>query len=314
MYDRQQLIDLVRQLGLKPGDFTLASGKKSSYYLDCRKVTLDSQGANLIAHGMLELLGGELPDAVGGMAIGADPITAAIIPRLYSPHAAHHSRFRHCDVVSDLKKGCFMIDVADVVALHRDMVVRWHSQEVDNPYDGFLGLVCRQCSFNYLLWHEEDIARSPDVSDAEIARVKRSIDRYNQQRNDAIEQLDDWITAKLAELQIDPQSGARQASETPGSVIDRLSILALRIYHLQEQVERADASPQHIESVQRKLAVALAQHDDLSQSLSELIDDICSGRKRHKTYRQMKMYNDASLNPYLYRAKNLVASELRQSA
>lgn len=79
MYDRQQLIDLVRQLGLKLGDFTLASGKKSSYYLDCRKVTLDSQGANLIAHGMLELLGNKLPDAVGGMAIGADPITAAII-------------------------------------------------------------------------------------------------------------------------------------------------------------------------------------------------------------------------------------------
>ena len=79
MYDRQQLIDLVRKLGLKLGDFTLASGKKSSYYLDCRKVTLDSQGANLIAHGMLELLGPQLPDAVGGMAIGADPITAAII-------------------------------------------------------------------------------------------------------------------------------------------------------------------------------------------------------------------------------------------
>jgi orotate phosphoribosyltransferase len=79
MYDQQQLIALVRQLGLKLGDFTLASGKKSSYYLDCRKVTLDSQGANLIAHGMLKLLGANLPDAVGGMAIGADPITAAII-------------------------------------------------------------------------------------------------------------------------------------------------------------------------------------------------------------------------------------------
>jgi hypothetical protein len=207
-----------------------------------------------------------------------------------------------------------MIDVAAVVALHRDMVVRWHSHGVDNPYDGFLGLVCRQCSFNYLLWHEEDIARSPDVSDAEIARVKRNIDRYNQQRNDAIEQLDDWITAQLAELQIVPQPGARQASETAGSVIDRLSILALRIYHLQEQAERVDASPQHIESVQRKLAIALAQHDDLSQSLAELLEDIFSGRKRHKTYRQMKMYNDPSLNPYLYRAKSLAATTLQRSA
>lgn len=207
-----------------------------------------------------------------------------------------------------------MIDVAAVAALHRDMVVRWHSQEVDNPNDGFLGLVCRQCSFNYLLWHEEDIARSPDVSDAEIARVKRNIDRYNQQRNDAIEQLDDWITAKLAELQIVPQPSARQASETAGSVIDRLSILALRIYHLQEQTERADATSQHIESVQRKLAIALAQHDDLSQSLAELLDDIFSGRKRHKTYRQMKMYNDPALNPYLYRAKKIAPDALRRSA
>jgi hypothetical protein len=197
-----------------------------------------------------------------------------------------------------------VIDVAAVVALQRDMVVRWHSQAVDNPYDGFLALVCRQCSFNYLLWHEEDIARSPDVSDAEIARVKRSIDRYNQQRNDAIEQLDDWITARLAELHIDPQPAARLSSETAGSVIDRLSILALRIYHLHEQTQRADASPQHIESVQRKLAIALAQHDDLSQSLAELVDDIFAGRKRHKTYRQMKMYNDPALNPYLYRASS----------
>lgn len=196
-----------------------------------------------------------------------------------------------------------MIDVAAVVQLHREMVVRWHGQEVDNPYEGFLGLVCRQCSFNYLLWHEEDIARSPDVSDADIARVKRSIDRYNQQRNDAIEQLDDWISAKLEEHRIAAAPDARLNSETAGSVIDRLSILALRIYHLEEQVRRTDATPQHIESVERKLAIALAQHDDLSQSLRELVDDIFAGRKRHKTYRQMKMYNDPTLNPYLYRAK-----------
>src|SRR5688572_4905798 len=165
-----------------------------------------------------------------------------------------------------MKKGCFMIDVDAVLQLHRDMVVRWHSQDVDNPYEGFLGLVCRQCSFNYLLWHEEDIARSQDVSDAEIARVKRSIDRYNQQRNDAIEQLDDWITAKLEELKVVPFATAPLNTETAGSVVDRLAILALRIYHLEEQTQRTDATPQHLESVQRKLAIALVQHDDLSQS------------------------------------------------
>lgn len=201
-----------------------------------------------------------------------------------------------------------MIDAAAVVALHRDMVVRWHQQDVDNPYDGFLGLVCRQCSFNFLLWHEEDIARSPDVSDAEIARVKRSIDRYNQQRNDAIEQLDDWITATLAELGVDSLPGAKLNSETAGSVIDRLSILALRIYHLHEQTQRTEATAEHLASVERKLAVALAQLSDLSQCLQELIDDISAGRKRHKTYRQMKMYNDPTLNPYLYRGKGKLES------
>jgi hypothetical protein len=203
-----------------------------------------------------------------------------------------------------------MIEVDAVIQLHRDMVVRWHRQDVDNPYEEFLGLVCRQCSFNYLLWHEEDIARSPDVSDAEIARVKRSIDRYNQQRNDAIEQLDDWITAKLVELDVNARPDARLNSETAGSVIDRLSILALRIYHLEEQTQRTDASPQHLESVERKLAIALAQRDDLSQSLRELIEDIFAGHKRHKTYRQMKMYNDPALNPYLYRAKGVRMSSL----
>lgn len=194
-----------------------------------------------------------------------------------------------------------MIDVQEVTALHRAMIVRWHQQPVDQPFEGFLGLVCRQCGFNFLLWHEEDIARSPDVSDAEIARVKRSIDRYNQQRNDAIEQLDDWISVQLEELHIRPAVDARLNSETAGSVIDRLAILGLRIYHLEEQVARTDATPEHIDSVRRKLAVALVQHEDLSQSLHELLVDIFVGRKRHKTYRQMKMYNDPSLNPYLYR-------------
>jgi hypothetical protein len=201
-----------------------------------------------------------------------------------------------------------MIHVKEITQLHASMIERWHTQAVDQPYDGFLGLVCRQCSFNFLLWHEEDIARSPDVSDAEIARVKRSIDRYNQQRNDAIEQLDDWITDQLASLGITPQANAPLNSETAGSVIDRLAILALRIYHLEEQVARDDASPEHRESVERKLAVARLQHADLAQSFDELLGDICSGRKRHRTYRQMKMYNDPALNPYLYRSSQLLAA------
>lgn len=195
-----------------------------------------------------------------------------------------------------------MIQFDEVTRLHREMVVRWHERPVDNPFDGFLAIVCEQFAYNFQLWHEEDIARSPAVGDERIAAVKRAIDRFNQQRNDAIERLDDWITQELESRGVVASAEARLNTETVGSVIDRLSILALRIYHLEEQRDRADASEEHRANVTRKLAVALAQHDDLSQSGQELVEDILAGRKRHKTYRQMKMYNDPAMNPYLYRA------------
>lgn len=196
-----------------------------------------------------------------------------------------------------------MLDLQVITNLHRDIIVGWHQRPVDNPYEGFLKLVCQQASFNFLLWHEEDIARSPDVPDSKIAEVKRAIDRYNQQRNDGIEQIDDWVTADLAEKKISPTTDAPQNTETIGSAIDRLCILALRIFHLEEQRDRSDASAEHRDSVTRKLAVALVQLDDLSRSAKQLADDIYAGRKKHKTYRQMKMYNDPTLNPYLYQAQ-----------
>lgn len=194
----------------------------------------------------------------------------------------------------------FMFDVKQITDLHRETVVRWHRQEVDNPYVGLLGLVFRQHRFNFLLWHEEDIARSPDVGDARVAQVKRAIDRYNQQRNDGIEKIDDAIAEYLAQRSIEPRPDARLNTETPGSSIDRLSILSLRIYHLEEQLERSEVSSEHLESVERKLDVCRLQQHDLAQSLSELLEDILAGQKRHRTYRQFKMYNDPSLNPYLY--------------
>jgi len=193
-----------------------------------------------------------------------------------------------------------MIDIQEVTDLHRHLVVRWHELPVDNPCEGFLAIVAEQFGFNFLLWHEEDIARSPDVGDAKIAEVKRKIDRYNQQRNDRIEKLDDWITGRLEAEAITPDASVPQNTETIGSGIDRLSILALRIYHLQEQLERADATPEHRQGVQRKLAIAQEQHVDLSRSVRQLVDDTSAGRKRHKTYRALKMYNDPTLNPYLY--------------
>jgi uncharacterized protein DUF4254 len=196
-----------------------------------------------------------------------------------------------------------MISLESITSLHRDCIARWHQQAIDNPYDGFPQIACEQLSYNFRLWHEEDKARSPTATDTEIAQVKRAIDKLNQQRNDWIEKIDDWITDELARRNIVAPSSAPQNTETLGSTVDRLSILALRIYHLEEQRDRADASPEHRESVARKLAVALAQHDDLSRAAQQLADDLFAGRKRHKTYRQLKMYNDPSLNPYLYKAK-----------
>lgn len=192
--------------------------------------------------------------------------------------------------------------IAQITALHRELCRAWHTAPVEWSQTGFLGLVAEQFSYNFLLWHEEDIARSRDVPDARIAEVKRAIDRYNQKRNDFIEQLDDWLTAELERRQTTPAPGARQNTETAGSTIDRLSILTLRIYHLEEQRDRTDAAPEHRENATRKLAVALVQHDELSQAAQELFDDLLAGRKRHRTYRQLKLYNDPAMNPYLYRA------------
>ena len=196
-----------------------------------------------------------------------------------------------------------MIDVNQVTQLHRNTVVRWHEQDVDNPHEDLLAIVCQQHSFNFLLWHEEDVARSPDVGDVRVAQVKRAIDNYNQTRNDWIEKIDDWITEQLTANGVEPDSSAKLNTETPGSVIDRLSILSLRIYHLEEQARRTDVTDEHIESVKQKLAICFLQHDDLSNSLRELLADISAGKKRHKTYRQFKMYNDPTLNPYLYQAQ-----------
>ncbi len=195
-----------------------------------------------------------------------------------------------------------MIDVSQVLSLHAHTVALWHQQAVENTYAGIWQLVCQQHLFNYELWHQEDIARSPDVSDGEIARVKRAIDRLNQARNDTIEKLDDWLTEQLAEQGIVPRAGAKQNTETPGSAIDRLSIMSLRLYHYREQLERTDTDVEHRAKVSQRVALCEEQRNDLSRSLTELLQAIEAGERIHKTYRQMKMYNDPSLNPYLYQA------------
>lgn len=194
-----------------------------------------------------------------------------------------------------------MLDIRRIAVLQEACVSRWHEQPLDNPCDAFLRLVCEQLKFNFLLWHEEDKARDRAADDHQIARVKRSIDQLNQQRNDGIERLDEWIANELARCKVIADADEMPNTETLGSTIDRLGILALRIYHLREQLERDDVDDAHRENVGRKLYVATVQHDDLTRAAQALADDLAAGRKRHQTVRQLKMYNDPALNPYLYR-------------
>jgi Protein of unknown function (DUF4254) len=194
-----------------------------------------------------------------------------------------------------------MFDIRRIAALQEACISRWHEQPLDKPCDGFMGVVCDQLKFNFLLWHEEDKARDPTADDSEIARVKRSIDRLNQQRNDGIERLDEWISQELTGRGVLADADALPNTETLGSTIDRLGILALRIYHLREQMEREDVDDAHRENVGRKLYLATVQHDDLTRAAQVLADDLATGRKRHQTARQLKMYNDPTLNPHLYR-------------
>jgi len=152
--------------------------------------------------------------------------------------------------------------------------------------------------YNSLLWQEEDKARRTDVDTAEIAASKRLIDQFNQKRNDAIEALDEAILMELRHIR--PAKDARLNSETAGSMIDRLSILALKIFHMREQTERIDASLAHVEACRNKLERLIAQRKDLACCLDTLLAEAAQGRAYFKVYRQFKMYNDPTLNPYLY--------------
>lgn len=210
-----------------------------------------------------------------------------------------------------------MLHAAHITRLHDDATLRWHQAAASSQdavpsgptgprpvQDGspaaipelFLQLVEAQHRANFDLWHEEDKARDTDAKDADIARVKHNIDSLNQRRNDLVEALDRMLLAAAP----DQSPSAPLNSETPGLIIDRLSILALKLYHTGEESQRASATETHREKNRDRLALLAEQRSDLAACLDALWVEVQDGSRRFKLYRQLKMYNDPELNPVLY--------------
>jgi uncharacterized protein DUF4254 len=196
-----------------------------------------------------------------------------------------------------------MLNFADIPALHDQLTTRWHQEAFEiwrPPEDSWDSLVARQHLANFELWHTEDAARTPGATDADLARVKRRIDETNQRRNDLSEQIDLTLLDYLAQEKL-PNLEAPLHSESPGLMIDRLSILALKLFHTREEMERTGAPEGHLERNMERLAILGEQRSDLAACLVRLWEETVAGSLRFKLYRQLKMYNDPSLNPAVYR-------------
>lgn len=176
-------------------------------------------------------------------------------------------------------------------------------QPMENPYgvDSYEHLFYAKNWVDTVQWHLEDIIRNPEINPEEALKIKRLIDASNQKRTDLVEFVDSWFLVQFKDVQ--PQAGATINTETPAWAVDRLSILELKIFHMSLEANRGDATADHRAACQQKLDVLLTQRIDLTTAIQQLIDDINSGKKYMKLYKQMKMYNDESLNPILYAKK-----------
>lgn len=179
------------------------------------------------------------------------------------------------------------------------------NQAFTNPYnkdsDLIEHLLYRKCWIDTVQWHYEDIIRDPNIDPVDAIKLKRQIDASNQDRTDMVEYIDSYFLEKFKDVKV--MDAATINTESPAWGIDRLSILALKVYHMNEEAERTDASQEHKMACKAKLNVLLEQRVDLSTAINQLLDDIAHGRKYMKVYKQMKMYNDDELNPVLRNKK-----------
>jgi hypothetical protein len=198
-----------------------------------------------------------------------------------------------------------MLTANDCYSIFSQSIDDYHkSDNVDEPIvnpfapQSFQALLYLKNWIDTVQWHLEDIIRDPKINPSEGIAIKRRIDKSNQERTDTVERMDDFFLEQFKEVKY--RSDARMNSETPAWLLDRMSILMLKIFHMREQAERKDASEEHRKKCSQKLMVLLEQKDDMHSAYNELIEDIKTGKRKFKVYRQMKMYNDSSLNPVLY--------------
>lgn len=200
-----------------------------------------------------------------------------------------------------------MLSADDCYGIFQKSIDDYHlKDDVDRPIynpfpaGSFEALLYVKNWIDTVQWHLEDIIRNPDIEPAAGLQLKRRIDKSNQDRTDTVEKMDDFFLETFRTVKY--TAGARMNSETPAWLLDRMSILLLKIYHMREQTERKDVSIQHIAKCREKLMILEEQKEDMGQAFNQLIQDIGSGTRRFKVYRQMKMYNDAALNPVLYKS------------
>ena len=199
-----------------------------------------------------------------------------------------------------------MLKAKDLVLIFERCIHYYHklndvNQEIVNPYEkkSFEGILYRKCWIDTVQWHYEDIIRDDEIKPKEALALKRKIDQSNQKRTNLVEVIDDYFMDEFKD--VNPQKNATMNTESIAWAIDRLSILALKIYHMEEESSRISATRNHRTKCLEKLSILNDQKSDLCMAIDQLIRDILDGKKVMKVYRQMKMYNDEDLNPILYK-------------